>query len=134
MVTQARPISNIHGDFTADNVLMDSDSVVVLDICAEKRNAVDLDISSFLNSLVMLRLTHPVPWNAIDDMSEAFLHGYFDTDDFSPTTIRFLQCIGLADIALEIVKRRRSKIMHFWVERNVSAALKKIIAQLRRSQ
>jgi hypothetical protein len=133
-VTNARPVARVHGDFTIDNVMLSQDQVIVVDVCAGFRNAIDLDIASFLNSLIWLRLTRIVPWSAIARMRNAFLSGYFQNDPVEPLTMTFLQGMGFADVALEIVKRRPSKMVHFWVERNVMAALEIIIAQLRRLQ
>jgi hypothetical protein len=132
VVTELRPISNVHGDFTADNVMMNHESVVVLDLTAEFRKPIDLDIASFLNSILMLRLTRPVPSAAINRMRQAFLTGYFGADESAPMVICFLQGIGLADIALEIVQRRPSNLVHKWVERAVGSALEKVIGELRR--
>ena len=132
IVTEPRPVSNVHGDFKADNVMMNDECVVVLDLTAECRSAIDLDIAAFLNSLLMLRLTRPVPLMAMDRMRQSFLKGYFGTDECALMVICFLQGIGLADIALEIVQRRRSNLAHVWVERIVGTALEVIVNELRR--
>lgn len=132
VVTEPRPVSNVHGDFTADNVMMNDESVVVLDLTAEFRNAIDLDIATFLNSILMLRFTRLVPSSAIDRMCQAFLTGYFGADKPALIVIFFLQGIGLADIALEIVQRRPSLLVHKWVERMIGGALEKVSGELRR--
>jgi hypothetical protein len=130
-VRAPRPIANIHGDFTVDNVMLNQQSVIVVDVCSGFRNAIDLDIASFLNSLLSLRLTRFVPWSAIERMRERFLFGYFGTEQSQEMTMIFLQCVGLADVALDIVQRRRSRLVHWWVERTVSEALKKLTDGLR---
>ena len=132
VVTEPRPISHVHGDFSADNVMIDNDRVIVIDIAAELRNVIDLDVAAFLNSLAMLRLTRPVPAAALERMREAFLHGYFGADKRSPVVSCFLQAIGLADIALEIIQRRPGRATRFWVEQTVGRALGVVIGQLRR--
>jgi hypothetical protein len=104
----------------------------VLDLSAEFRNVIDLDVASFLNSILMLRLTRPVPSAALEGMREAFLSGYFGTDRFAPIVICFLQGIGLADIALGIAQRRQSPLVREWVERVVSGGLEKVLVELRR--
>jgi hypothetical protein len=119
----ARPVSFVHGDFTADNVMIDGENVVVVDLCAALRNSIDLDIAAFLNSLLLLRLTRPVPWSAIDRMRNAFLSGYFKSDPLEEIPILFLQGMGLADVALEIVRRRRSPVVKFWIEIIVGGVL-----------
>jgi hypothetical protein len=64
-------------------------------------------------------------------MRQAFLKGYFGTEECAMAVICFLQGIGLADIALEIVQRRPSNLVHAWVERTVGAALESIVDELR---
>jgi Ser/Thr protein kinase RdoA (MazF antagonist) len=125
-VTNVRPVGNVHGDFTVDNVMLGGKQVIVVDVCSAFRNVIDLDIASFLNSLIWLRLTRIVPWSAVARMRKAFLSGYFVNEPVDPLTLTFLQAMGFADVALEIVKRRPSKLIHFWVERNAMAALAKI--------
>ena len=132
IVGKLRPISNVHGDYKADNVMINDECVVVLDLVAEHQSAIDLDIAAFLNSLLMLRLTRPVPLTAMEQMRESFLKGYFDTDAPASMVICFLQGIGLADIALEIVQRRNSNLTHLWVERVVGTGLEMIVKELRR--
>ena len=132
IVTEPRPVSNLHGDYKADNVMINDEFVVVLDLTAEHESAIDLDIAAFLNSLLMLRLTRPVPLTAMDRMRQSFLRGYFGTEDHASTVICFLQGIGLADIALEIMQRRRSNLTRLWVERIVGAGLEMIVKELRR--
>jgi hypothetical protein len=131
IVTKPRPVATVHGDFKTDNVMMDNECVVVIDLAAERRNAIDLDIAAFLNSLLMLRLTRPIPSATMDRMRQAFLKGYFGTEECAMAVICFLQGIGLADIALEIVQRRPSNLVHAWVERTVGAALESIVDELR---
>jgi len=65
-------------------------------------------------------------------MRQSFLKGYFGTEDHASTVICFLQGIGLADIALEIMQRRRSNLTRLWVERIVGAGLEMIVKELRR--
>jgi len=132
IVTEPRPVSNVHGDYKADNVMINDEYVVVLDLTAEHESAIDLDIAAFLNSLLMLRLTRPVPLTAMDRMRQSFLKGYFGTEDHASIVICFLQGIGLADIALEIVQRRRSNLTRLWVERIVGTGLEMIVKELRR--
>lgn len=126
-----RTVSSVHGDFSVDNVIINDRNVVVLDLCSNERNAIDLDIASFLNSLLLLRLTRPVPWSAIRRMRDAFLQGYFGSQDIDCLAFTFLQGIGLADVALEIIQRRRSNLLQAWVEWTVGEALKTIVSEVR---
>jgi len=132
IVTAPRPVSNVHGDYKADNVMINDEYVVALDVTAEHESAIDLDISAFLNSLIMLRMTRPVPLIAMERMRQSFLEGYFGKEDRALIVICFLQGIGLADIALEIVHRRRSDLTRLWVERVVGNGLEMIVKELRR--
>jgi hypothetical protein len=53
-------------------------------------------------------------------------------DDCAVVVICFLQGVGLADVALEIVQRRRSVLARAWVEKMVMGALANVTADLRR--
>jgi hypothetical protein len=82
----------------------------------------------------MLRFTRTVPSLALDGMRRAFLRGYFGRDEWPSILICLLQGIGLADIALEIAQRRRSRLAHFWLERMVRRALQSIMADVEKCQ
>jgi len=118
------PVSHVHGEFTLDNVLVDANTVTALDLGAETRNVVDHDIASFLNSLVFLRLTRPVPTAALRRLRQAFITGYFGDDQHDWIATAFLQGTGLADVALEIVRRRRSPVARAWLGYFLAGAIK----------
>jgi len=109
-------ISHLHGDYSADNVLVDDRQVTVLDLWATDRNAVIHDIASFLNSLLLLRLTRLVSFSALRRLREAFLGGYFDSEHPQEKAIAALQAIGFVDVTLEILGRRRSAAARAWLE------------------
>jgi hypothetical protein len=119
-------VSHVHGDFTVDNVLVDGPRITVLDLWAVSRSAVDHDIASFLNSLLLLRLTRPTPGAALGRLRQAFLDDYFAGEPYDDGLIRFLQAVGIADVALEILGRRRSALLRRWVLRGIALALEEI--------
>ena len=57
-VRVALECSYVHGDYKADNLLVDGDRVVAIDVQLDHRNAVLFDIASFLNHLELL-VWHP---------------------------------------------------------------------------
>jgi Ser/Thr protein kinase RdoA (MazF antagonist) len=123
---QPLPISHVHGDFSADNVLIDDRQVTVLDLCAIDRDAAIHDIASFLNSLLLLRLTRFVPSSALRRLQEAFLGGYFGSERPQVTAIAALQAIGLVDVTLEILGRRGSAAARAWMEHVFTGGLETI--------
>jgi len=118
-----RPLSHVHGDFTADNVLVNQEHVTALDLWAQTRNTIDHDIASFLNSLLLLRLTRSVSQSAERRLRQAFLGGYFGQGHHDESPILFLQVMGLANVALEILKRRRSRLARVWVKHVVARSI-----------
>jgi tRNA A-37 threonylcarbamoyl transferase component Bud32 len=129
-----RPVSHVHGDFTADNVLVEREHVTALDLGALSRNTIDHDIASFLNSLLLVRLSSPAPWSVLSRLREAFLGGYFGESVRDESAIIFLQVTGLADVALEIVARRRSVFSRMWVERIVARAIGTLAQELEKAK
>jgi hypothetical protein len=115
-------VSHVHGDFKLDNVLVDGPRVTVLDIWGARWNAVEHDIASFLNSLLLQRLTRPAPVSALRRLAAAFLRGYFGHGPYPAAAILFLQGTGLADVCLEILGRRRSVAAQAWVMRRLAGA------------
>ena len=134
VVRVRRPISILHGDFSIDNILLTSQAVFVVDFSSAVKNSIDFDIASFLNSLVSLRLTRFVPASAIQRMSQRFLFGYFGAEQPPDVTTILLQCMGLADVALEVVSRRGSFIAHWWVEYVLGQALQRLSGELARAR
>ena len=123
----ARPASHVHGDFTADNLLVAGQRVTALDLWATVSHAVDHDIASFLNSLLLLRLTRPAPWASLGRLRRAFLEGYFGGARHDHPATTLYQVIGLADVALEILVRRRSRLTRAWLERFLAGALEALM-------
>lgn len=113
---QLRPVSHIHGEFTADNVLIKADRVIGLDLAGDSRNTVDHDIASFLNSMLLLRLTRPLAWAKLKMLEESFLHGYFGSTKRNDAGILFLQITGLCDVILEVLSRHRTVAFRRWIE------------------
>ncbi len=123
-----RPVSHVHGEFTADNLLLDAHRVTALDLWGEHRSAIDHDIASFLNSLFLLRLTRPSPWRALGRLRDAFLDGYFGGEPRDDAAITFLQGIGLCDTAVEILRRRPTALARWWVRHVLIGAMKTVSA------
>lgn len=113
-----RVVSHLHGDFKADNVLVDRQTVTVLDLGPGiTRAAVDHDLASFLTSLFLLPLTRPLSWSALERLRRAFLDGYFGQPSRDESAIVFLHGVGLVDASLEILSRRRSVVARAWITR-----------------
>jgi Ser/Thr protein kinase RdoA (MazF antagonist) len=120
---EARPVASLHGDFTVKNVLIEDDATIGIDLWGAHENVVDHDIASFLNSLTLLKLTRPAPTRALDRLRDAFLEGYHGARRSPGSATVLLQAIGLADGALEILKRRPTPAARVWVVRTVGAAI-----------
>lgn len=129
-----RPLvgAHVHGEFTADNLLIDGHQVTALDLWSKHWNAVDHDIASFLNSLLLMRLTRPVPWSALRRLRRAFLGGYFGQEQYDESAIIFLEGMELADVVVEIVIRRRSAVARAWVGYVTTGVLEALINESRR--
>jgi hypothetical protein len=114
-----RPLatSHVHGDFSPDNLILNGPFVTALDLSAEFINAIYHDIASFLDSLLLLRITRPVPWNSISRLQRAVIEGYFNGEKYEEAALVFLQGFGLACGLLEILGRRRSAPARAWIER-----------------
>ncbi|MGH7278315.1 MAG: phosphotransferase family protein [Candidatus Rokuibacteriota bacterium] len=123
MDLQSRPVARLHGEFTVDNVLVDGEHVAGIDVWGGMVNTVDHDIASYLNSLLLLPLTRPVSARVVERLRLAFLRGYHGRDLPDEPATTLLQAIGLADVGLEILTRRRAWLVRAWVRRSVSAAL-----------
>ena len=123
LTERSHPVSHVHGDFTVDNILVDEGHVTALDLWAVSRNIIDHDIASFLNSLLLMRLSSPAPRSVLNQLREAFLVGYFGQGPRDESAIVLLQVKGLADVALEIIARRRSVLARLWVEHVVAHAI-----------
>jgi tRNA A-37 threonylcarbamoyl transferase component Bud32 len=129
---ESRPVSKLHGDFKMDNIMITRTTVTVLDISIDSRQITDLDIVAFLNSILMLRLTRPIPWAAIDGMRKNFLEGYFGGLTTSELLIYFLQVLSLAEIALEIAQRRSSHTVNLWIGWSLKSFVAKLIKDMKR--
>ncbi len=103
---RVQPVSRVHGDFTLDNVLSDGAHVTGLDLWGAHTNVIYNDIASFLNSLLLLRLTRPLRGTALSRLRSAVLHGYFGDKRWDELAVTFLQRAGLVDVALEVLGRR----------------------------
>jgi hypothetical protein len=118
-----RPVAGLHGDFTADNVLVDGERMIGIDVWGTFVNTVDHDLASFLNSLHLLRITWPLPGPTLGRLERAFLGGYAAGEtEQSPATL-VLRVIGLADVGLEILSRRRGWAARAYVRRALTTAL-----------
>jgi hypothetical protein len=107
--------------------LTDGRRLVAIDIWGMYRNAVAHDVASFLNALLMLRLTRPAPWRGIARLGTAFVEGYGSLADEDRAAIRFLQAVNLPDIALEIAGRRRSTLARRWLGRVLRGVVETLI-------
>jgi hypothetical protein len=117
------PVSHVHGEFTIDNVLLDDGRLIALDLWRETRGVVAQDLSSFLNSLMLVRLTRPAPWTALRRLRAAFLEGYGGGAADERPVLAFLQGTGVADVAVEILDRRRSRAARAWVAHFLASAI-----------
>ncbi len=124
---QPRAVSHVHGEFKAEHVLIHESGVTALDLSALDRNIVEHDIASFLNSLLLMRLTRPVPWSALGRLRDAFLGGYYGRRQHDESAITFLQGIGLADVSLDILGRRRSTIARAWLQHVLGGAARMLM-------
>jgi hypothetical protein len=124
------PVSHVHGEFTIDNVLIDDDRrVVVLDLWGKHRGIVHLDVSSFLNSLELIRLTRPTLRRSIlRGIRREFLQGYFGGTVYDSSAVVFLQAAGLVDVAAEIGSRHAPALVRRWIARLVSDVSHDLIA------
>ncbi len=72
----------LHGDFKADNVLIQPRSVVGIDIALRDLNAVEYDLAQFLNQLELLWYAPQRAWRILPgkaagpELSEVFLRAY----------------------------------------------------------
>jgi hypothetical protein len=123
---QALPAARVHGEFTADNVVVTDDAVGALDLWGRDENAVHHDVASFLNSLWLMRLTRPgLGPGAVAALGRAFTGAYFGPrpSALDRRAAAFLQIAGLVDAALEIAGRRRSRLARAWLARVIGGAV-----------
>jgi hypothetical protein len=118
-----RPVARLHGDFTADNILVDGARMIGIDVWGTFVNTVDHDLASFLNSLHLLRIAWPLPGPSLDRLERAFLGGYCPGETEQSAATLVLRVIGLADVGLEILSRRRGRAARAWVRRVLTASL-----------
>ncbi len=125
---QPLAISHVHGEFTIDNLFLDGDRLTALDLWGEHRNAVHHDLASFLNSLHLLRLTRPaISRTAIARLGREFFHGYFGSEGYDPSAVLFVQAVGLADVGIEICRRRRSPVARAWIGHVLTGVFQEIL-------
>jgi phosphotransferase family enzyme len=117
------PISRVHGDFTIDNVLLNGSCVTGLDVWATDTNVIYHDLASFLNSLLLLRCTRLLSQVFLSRLRSAFLRGYFSGARWDEVALTFLQRVGLADVALEILGRRTSAFSRRVVTHVIATAM-----------
>lgn len=122
------PMSRVHGDFTIDNLLLDGDRVAGLDVWAVDTNAIYHDLATFLNSLLLLRVTRPLSWRFLSRLRSAFLRGYFGSEPCDEPALAFLQRIGLVDVALAIRRRRPSPFARVLLTHLMVPAMRRLAA------
>lgn len=110
------PVSIIHGDYKLDNILIGDSTITVLDLSGVTMGASDRDVAAFLVSLLLLKVTRRVPYAIIDRLRSAFMSGYYREELPPFKVLAFLQCAGIADVTLEILRRQRFRIARLWVE------------------
>lgn len=110
------PVSIIHGDYKLDNILIGDSTITVLDLSGVTMGASDRDVAAFLVSLLLLKLTRRVPHAIIERLSSAFMSAYYREELPPLKVLAFLQCAGIADVTLEILRRCRFRIARLWVE------------------
>jgi aminoglycoside phosphotransferase (APT) family kinase protein len=105
----------VHGDFSIDNVWLDGGKVVVLDISGTHRNVPELDISAFLNSLLLLRFGGWIRRRTFQSLRAAFLGGYGHDRTINLTAVNFFQATGVVDVLWELWRTRP-----WWITRVLS--------------
>jgi Ser/Thr protein kinase RdoA (MazF antagonist) len=121
-------MSRVHGDFTIDNLLLDADRIAGLDMWAVDTNAIYHDMATFLNSLILLRLTRPMSWAVLSQLRSAFLRGYFGSDPWDDQALTFLQRIGFVDVTLSIRRRRPSAFARALLTHLIVPAMRRLAA------
>lgn len=88
----------VHGDFKLDNIVVNGTCVAGVDISIMGHNVVYGDLSSFCNSVELLRV-HPVSLlvssKRIATLKAEFLSGYFGDEAYPAAAVNLFQVIGL---------------------------------------
>jgi hypothetical protein len=116
----------IHGDFSIDNVWLDEGRIVVLDISGARRNAPELDIGAFLNSLLLMRIGGWMPLHVFCALRQAFFRGYGDQPQIDSLVVDFFQATGMLDVLWELWERRSSRFTRM-LSRSVLTGLAEIL-------
>ena len=121
-------MAGVHGDFTVDNLLVDGDKIIAIDLGGRDRNAVYHDMATYINSLMLIRLSWPAGRSLLERARDAFLAGYFAGEHHNHSAVSFLRLIGLVSIALEILGRRRDQwLAAWWVRRFFERAFRRLL-------
>jgi hypothetical protein len=126
LADESRPVSHIHGEFTADNILVDGNRIIALDLAGHLKEAIDHDLASFLNSILLVRLTKALSSRTVKLLGASFLNGYFGNGSHVGAGTLFLQGTGLCDVMLEIMTRRPSLFFRRWINRQFAGVVEVI--------
>ena len=116
----------VHGDFSIDNIWLDRGRIVVLDISGARRNARELDIAAFLNSLLLMRFGGWISYQSFCSLRRSFLSGYGDDVSIDAARVVFFQATGLVDVLWELWQRRPTWLTRV-LSRPVLAGLIKVL-------
>lgn len=103
------PVSRIHGDLALDNILTDGQTVNVLDVSYNKRDAIYADVASFLANLLTVNTMpkHPLyDSRQVRNLSRAFLAAY-GIEDFRNHTV-LLKAYLVRAVLTRCVEQRSS--------------------------
>lgn len=120
------PAVRVHGDFSIDNIWLDRGRIVVLDISGARRNACELDIAAFMNSLLLMRFGGWISYQTLCSLRRSFLLGYGDDVSVNAARVVFFQATGLVDVLWELWQRRPTLLTRV-LSRPVLAGLIKVL-------
>lgn len=96
------PRSWVHGDFTADNLMVSGSRTIGMDIDVRHENTIVHDLAPFLNHLE-LHVFHPLAWRrwaSGDALARRFLDAYFEE--------------GRVDVAIPLAWLRLCMLLQTW--------------------
>jgi phosphotransferase family enzyme len=121
-------MASVHGDFTVDNLLVEGERITAIDLGGRDRNAIYHDVATYLNSLLLIRLSWPVSHSLLDQARDAFLAGYFGGAPYSGLAVQFLRLIGFVNVAVEILHRRRAQpFARWWIRSFFKRTLRRLL-------
>jgi aminoglycoside phosphotransferase len=105
----------VHGDFKLDNIIVSDSTVTGVDITMGQSGPIHRDLSSFCNSLELLRLN---PFNVcyskarIAALQHEFLSAYFEGQPYSRELVGAFQVVGLLAKYIYLCRQHRHPFLH----------------------